>query len=198
MEKKQSLLSNLLGEESYENWIGYARIVIAVGTIILLVFGGLSVLFHSSIICYFLELVTGTSLLFIAYVAMWVLLLDIKVDVDESEEYSWEHPKKSTKSLAYKLSVIWTVVLIIFGIMAIYYSNIYRKQYAFECDTFLVDKQAYLYHLDWTECEASEHAGNLEEMLGYQIPDNYSICQECKEIAEEAEADYNADRNFRR
>ena len=198
MAKEQSFLSNLLGEETYENWIGYARIIIAVGTIILLVLLGLSFLFHSSIISFLLKLVTGTSLLFIAYVAMWVLLLDIKVDVDEPEVHSWETPKEHAKPLAYKLSALWTVVLIILGIMAIYFSNKYRELYAFECDTFYVDKQAHLYHLDWTECETSERAGNLEEMQGNQIPDNYSLCEQCKEIAEDAGADYDTDRYFRR
>lgn len=193
MLREESFLSNFLGEESYEDWVDNARIVIAVGTIILLVFLGLSFLFHSNIVSYLLKLVTGTSLLFIAYVAMWVLVLDIRVDVDESEEYGWERPKKSHKPIAYKLSALWTVVLIILGIVAIYYSNKYRKQYAFECDTFFVDKQTYLYHLDWTECETSGHAENLEEVHGYQIPVNYSICEECKEIAEEVDADYNAD-----
>ncbi len=198
MVKKQSFLSNLLGEETYENWIGYARIIIAVGTIILLIILGLSIMFHSNIISFLLKLVTGTSLLFIAYVVMWVLLLDIKVDVDEPEVYNWELPKEASKPIAYILSTLWTVVLIILGIIAIYITNKYREQYAFECDSFWVDKHAHLYHLDWTECETSEHAGNLEEMQGNQIPDNYSLCEECKEIAEDAGADYDTDRYFRR
>ena len=198
MMKKQSFLSNLLGKETYENWIGYARIGIAVGTIILIVLFGLSISFHSNIINYLLKLVTGTSLLFIAYVAMWVLLLDIKVDVDEPEVYSWETPKEATKPLTYKLSTLWTVVLIILGITAIYFSNKYRKQYSFECDTFLVDKQAHLFHLDWTECDTSEKAKYLEEIQGFKIPYDYSLCEECKEIAEEVDADYECERYFRR
>lgn len=198
MLKKQSLLSNLLGEKTYENWVGYARIIIAVGTIVLLVFLGLSFCFYSSIISYFLKLVTGTSLLFIAYVAMWVLLLDIRVNVDEPEVYSWERTKETIKPITYKMSALWTIMLILLGIGGIYISNKYRNQYAFECDTFLIDKQAHKYHLDWTECEASENAEDLVEMKGYQISENYTFCEECEEIAEEASADYESERYFRR
>lgn len=198
MLKKQSLLSNLLGEETYENWVGYARIIIAVGTIVLLVFLGLSFCFYSSIISYFLKLVTGTSLLFIAYVAMWVLLLDIRVNVDEPEVYSWERTKETIKPITYKMSALWTIMLILLGIVGIYISNKYRNQYAFECDTFLVDKQTHKYHLAWTECEASENAEDLVEMKGHQISENYTFCEECEEIAEEAGADYESERYFRR
>lgn len=198
MVKKQSFLSNLLGDETYENWIGYARIVIAVGTIILMALFGLSHFFYSSIVSYLLRLVTGMSLLFIAYVAMWVLLLDIKVNVDEPEEMRWEVNKEVVKPIPYKLSAMWTIVLIIFGIFAIYYSNKYRKNYAFECETFFVDKQARVYHLNWTECDAIENVENLEEAQGYQIGSDFSLCDECKEIAEDAEAEYESDRSFRR
>jgi hypothetical protein len=198
MVKKQSFLSNLLGEETYENWVGYAKISIAVGTIVLLILFGLSYFFYSSIVSYLLKLVTGTSLLFIAYVAMWVLLLDIEVSVDEPEVRSWGKPKEVAKPISYILSTLWTIILIVLAIFAIYYSNRYRKQYAFECDTFLIDKHARLYHLDWTECDAIENAENLEEVQGYQIGSDFSLCDECKEIAEEAEVEYESDRYFRR
>jgi len=198
MVRKQSFLSNLLSEETYDNWTGYARIIIAVGTVIILVLFGLSILVHSSIISFLLKLVTGTSLLFLVYVAMWILLLDIKVDVDEPYVSSWEPPQKTIKPITYKLSTLWTLLLIILGILAIYFSNKYREQYSFECDTFWVDNQNQLYHLDWTECETSENAGYLEEIQGFQIPRNYSLCEECKDIAEDAGADYERDRFFRR
>lgn len=198
MVKKQSFLSNLLSDETYDNWTGNARVIIASGTVILLVLFGLSYCFYSSIISFLLKLVTGTSLLFIVYMVMWLFLLDIKVDVDEPEQFSWETPKETVKPIAYKLSSLWTVVLVILGILAIYFTNKYREQYSFECDTFWVDKQTHLYHLDWTECETSEHTRNLEEIQGYLIPDNYSLCEECKEIAEEAGADYERERYFRR
>lgn len=138
------------------------------------------------------------SLLFIAFVVMWVLLLDIKVDVDEPETMSWEKPKEVPKPLTYKLSTCWTIILIVLGISAIYFSNKYRKHYAFLCDTFLVDNQARLYHLDWTECETSKNAESLEELQGFQISEDFKFCEECKEIADEAQADYESDRYFRR
>ena len=197
MVKKQSFLSNLFGEETYENWLGYSTIIIAIGTLILIITYGLSFWFYSSIVSYLLKLTTGMSLLFIAYVAMWVLLLDIKVNVDEPEAYSWEKPQKSTKPITYILSTLWTIVLIVVGIFAIYYSHSYRRHYAFKCDTFLVDNHARLCHLEWTECEAAEKAKSLVELKGYQIGEGFSLCEECKEIAEEAEADYEGERYFR-
>lgn len=198
MIKKQSFLSNMLGEETYDKWKGYARIIVAVGILVLLIIYGLSYFFHSSVVSYLLKLTTGMSLLFIAYIVMWVLLLDIRVNVDEPERMSWEKPKEVSKPLTYKLSAIWTIILILLGLSAIYFSNKYRKHYAFECDTFLVDNQAHLYHLDWTECEASENAENLEELQGFQVSDGFTLCEECKEIADEAEADYESERLFRR
>ena len=189
MGKKQSYLSNMFGDETYETWMVYSRVIIAVGTLILAVLYVLSYFFHSGIVKYLLMLTTGTSLLFIAYIAMWVLLLDIKVYVDVPEQKLWEKPKKVSKPITYKFSTIWTIILVIFGIFAIYFSNKYRNKYAFECDTFLVDKQSHLYHLEWTECEIANNAESLEKLQGYQIGNNYSLCEECKDIEEEAGPD---------
>lgn len=186
MSKKQSFLSNLIGEETYESGMGYARIIIAIGTLVLILLYGLSFFFFSGIVNYLLKLTTGMSLLFIAYVAMWVLLLDIKVSVDEPETDYWDNSKDSPKPIAYKLSTTWTVALVVLGIIAIYYSNKYRSQYDFKCDTFLVDKQAHLYHIEWTDCEAAENADNLEKLHGYQISEGFTLCEECKEIEEDA------------
>ena len=57
--------------------------------------------------------------------------------------------KKEPKPFKYKLTIVWGVILLALGIVAIYYSNRYRNRYAFECETFLVDEKAGIYHLDW-------------------------------------------------
>lgn len=196
---KQSFLSNIIGRNTYDEFKGYAKIIIAIGTCVLAILLLLSFFFHWRFISSLLNLVTGTSFFFIAYVAAFILTLDIEVDVDEPEMSNWSESEKKTKSTVYKLSVAWGVVLIALGISAIYFSNKYRKHYAFECETFLVDHQAGVYHLDWdNECEVAAEAINLEKMQGYQIDKSYTLCEWCEEWAEDAEVEYESSRYFRR
>lgn len=196
---KQSFLSNIIGRNNYDEFKGYSKVIIAIGTCVLTVILLLSILFHWSFISSLLNLVTGTSLLFIAYIVALVLALDIEVDVDEPERSYWPEPEKKPKPTAYKLTIVWGVVLIVLGISAIYFSNKYRKQYAFECDIFLVDHQARMYHLDWdNECEIAAEAINLEKMQGYQIDKSYTLCEWCEEWAEDAETEYESNRYIRR
>ena len=160
--EKQSFLSNIVGANTYHEYKGYAKTII-----------------------------TGTSILFIVYIAALVLVLDIQVDVDEPESGYWYKPEKKPRPTTYKLTVVWGVVLIALGISAIYFSNQSRKNYAFECDTFLVDLQAGIYHFDWdNDCEVASEATDLEKMQGYQIDKSYTLCEWCKEWAEEVESDY--------
>lgn len=196
---KQSFLSNIIGRNNYDEFKGYAKIIIAIGTCVLSIILLLSFFFHWGFISSLLDLVSGTSLLFIAYVAALILALDIEVEVNEPKRNYWSEPEKKAKPTSYKLTIVWGIVLIILGIGAIYFSNKYRKHYAFECDTFLVDHQAGLYHLDWdNDCEVVAESSDLEKMKGYQIDKSYTLCEWCEEWAEEAESDYGSSRYFRR
>ena len=104
------------------------------------------------------------------------------------EPHSWRGPQKIAKCKAYKLTVVWGIVLAAMGVAAIYFTNRYRIQYSFECDTFLVDHNAKIYHYDWNDdCEKAEEAESLEEMKGYQIDKRYSLCEWCKETREDVE-----------
>ena len=189
--EKQSFLSNIVGANTYHEYKGYAKTIIAVGSCILTLVLLLSFFFHWGFISSILNLVTGTSILFIVYIAALVLVLDIQVDVDEPESGYWYKPEKKPRPTTYKLTVVWGVVLIALGISAIYFSNQSRKNYAFECDTFLVDLQAGIYHFDWdNDCEVASEATDLEKMQGYQIDKSYTLCEWCKEWAEEVESDY--------
>jgi hypothetical protein len=191
MEKvKQSYLSNLIGENSYEEYSRLAMKIVGIGGLILIILFTLSHFFHSGIINYLLKLTTGTSLLFIAYIAACILLLDIRVEVEKIELEWWEEKKEVHKPLKYKITVVWGVVLLALGIAAIYFSNKYRNQYDFECTTFLVDHKAHVYHLDWNDdCEDAANAEELEEMYGYEIDDSYSFCEGCKEYEEDVESE---------
>lgn len=196
---KQSFLSNIVGRNTYDEFKGYAKMIIAIGTCVLAIILLLSFFFHWGFISSLLNLVTGTSLLFIAYVAALVLVLDVEVEVDEPERDYWSEPEKKPKTTAYKLTIVWGVVLITLGIGAIYFSNKYRKHYAFECSTFLVDHQTGIYHLDWdNDCEVAAESGDLEKVKGYQIDKSYTLCEWCDEWAEDAEDEYESNRYFRR
>ena len=191
MEKvKQSYLSNLIGEKCYEEYSTLAMKIVGIGGLILIFLFILSHFFHSGIINYLLKLTTGTSLLFIAYIAACILLLDIRVEVEKTEQEWWAKKKAPPKPLKYKLTIVWCVILLVLGIAAIYFSNKYRNRYDFECTTFLVDHKAHVYHLDWNDdCEDAANAEELEEMYGYEIDDSYSFCEGCREYEEDVESE---------
>lgn len=189
---KQSFLSNLLcsyvDRDDFEKFKGYAKRIIAIGTCVLIVILLLSFFFHSSFISTLLNLIIGKSVLFILYIVAIVFALDIEVEVDEPERNDWYQTEIKPKPIAYKLTFIWGSLLIAFGIAAIYFSNQYRKHYAFECDTFLVDHQRRIYHLDWdNDCEVAAESVDLIKMKGYEIDKSYIFCDWCKDFVEDAE-----------
>ena len=192
MEKiKQSYLSNLIGENSYEEYSSMAMKIVGIGGLVLIILFILSHFFHSGIINYLLKLTTGTSLLFIAYISACILLLDIRVEVEKPEQEWWGEKKEVPKPLKYKLTIVWDVVLLVLGIAAIYFSNKYRNRYDFECTTFLVDHRAHVYHLDWNDdCEDAVNAEELVEMYGYEIDKSFTLCEGCKETLEDVEYEY--------
>lgn len=188
MIKKQSFLSNMLGD-AYSSLKGYAIWISLIGSGILIILYVLSSFFHAGIISSLLNLTNGTSLLFIGYIAAIIVLADIRVEVDEPENY-WHKEEKEPKPFKYKLTIVWGVILLALGIVAIYYSNRYRNHYSFECETFLVDEEAGIYHLDWNDdCSVAEKAESLEEMKGYQINKAFKFCEECQECLDDVESD---------
>ena len=190
---KQSFISNIIGKNNYDDFNGKAKIIIAIGTCILSILLSLTYFFHWGFLSELLNFVTGTSLLFIAYVASFILVLDIEVDVDEPEKDYWSESVKQPKPIQYKLTIVWGVIMIIIGIGAIYFSNDYRKQYSFECETHLVDHQKKIYHLNKDiDCEVAAESSHLVEMKGYEIDKSYKFCDWCECWAEEAEAEYEA------
>lgn len=196
---KQSFISNLLGKDKYDGLKSKAKIIVAIGTCILAILFLFTYFFHWGLLSTLLNLVTGTSLLFVVYIAALIVVLDIEVDVEKPESYYYLEPEKLPKPTSYKLTIVWGVILIILGIGAIYFSNDYRKQYSFECDTYLVDHQTKIYHLDWDiDCEVAAEANHLEKMKGYEIDKSYTLCDWCESWAEDAEAEYEASRYFRK
>lgn len=196
---KESFLSNILGRNTYDEFKGYARKVAPIGTCVLIILIGLSLVCHYSIISDLLDLTMGTSLLFIAYVFALILVFDVEVDVNEPDYNIWDEQEAEQKSYAFKQTKTRCIVLVILGFAAIILSNLYRKHYAFECSKFLVDENAGIYHLYVdNDCEIAESASGLKTMKGYQIDKSYTLCEWCEEWAEDAEADYESNRFFRR
>lgn len=193
-----SFLKKIIGRQTYNGIKETANRIIPIATCILILLWGLSFFVHWSFISSILSLITGFSLIFIAYIIGLIVWLDKGVDVALQKEYrGYAFPKKEPKG--FKKTKVRGIMLVILGILAIFFSNVYRKQYAFECDTFLVDHQKKTYHLDWdNDCEEAEVASRLEKMKGYQIDDSYTFCYWCEEWAEDAEAEYNANRFYRR
>lgn len=184
---KQSFISNIWGHQAYKEFKDWAKLIVPIGTGILLILYLLSYFFHAGIISYLLNVTNGTSLLFVGYIIALIVLLDVEVDVEEPEKNYWDEEKKVSRPFKYKLTIAWAVVLLILGIVAIYYSNRYRKQYAFECETYLIDEEAGIYHFNYINCKTAEDAKCLKEMKGYQIDKNFKFCEECKEWMDEAE-----------
>lgn len=197
---KQSFFSNLLRclfGDIYDDLLKpYARIIVAIGTCIFGILIGLSTICHICFVSSLLNIVIGTSLLFIIYILALIIVLDIEVEIEiEEPDFYTSKPIKKLKTREYKLTIVWGIILLVLGVGTIYYTNIYRKHYAFECSTFLVNHTTKTYHLDWdNDCDIAAEADNLEKMKGYQINESYTLCEWCKEWAEESETSYNNER----
>ena len=179
---RKSYLSNLLGNYTYEEFKEYSKYIVSIGSGIIVFLLALSHFFHYGLLSYLLNLTLGFSLLFIAYIVAWTLFLDYRVEVDEPERMPWEEPVEFAKPIRYRLTIIWAILLVVIGLFAIIFSNKFKNQYSFECDTFLVDSQAGIYHYEWNEdCEKAENAEELVKMKGYEIDKQFHLCDYCEE-----------------
>lgn len=194
MKIKKSFISNIIGRNTYDEFKILSRLIVVFGTIIIIILYGLSSVYYSTIVSTLLNLTTGTSLIFFIYVLAFIILLDTEVLIDIPEEIDIdEYPygrnlSKTYGSLNYKLTIVWGIILITVGILAIYSTNRHRKDYAFKCNTFWVDKECGIYHLDVdNDCEIITKSNNIERMYGYEIKNRYTFCEWCKEWQEDVE-----------
>ena len=195
--RSYSYIKKLLGIRAYEKFRGYAKTYIPIATIILVVLLVISQFVHWRIVSWLLNLALGTSLIFIAYTLGVILLLDFGVDVEMKEDWDGRLSLPEVMPSNFKSTIIWTYTLLILGIAAIYFSNKYRKNYSFECQTFLVDKNRGIYHLEYGNDD--EDMEYTTEMKGYELENyNYTFCESCRERIEEMESEYAAERYYRR
>lgn len=190
--EKESFIKDIMGRNTYDEFKGIAKLCVPPATIILVTVIVLTHFFHWKFLSLVLNFITGTSLIFLAYIIGVVLLLDFGVDVWHEQSRDGSDRILRTIFGGYKITVVWAVLLVVLAIAAVYYSNKYRNHYSFECATFLVDEQKGIYHLKGynTDCEEIEDRTRLVRMQGYEIEENnYTYCISCEEWEGEAMSD---------
>lgn len=190
--EKYSFIKDIMGHSTYEGCKECARRCIPIATIVLIIVYVLTNMFHWTILSFILNLTTGTSLVFLAYIVGVVLLLDYGVVIEPVEHWDGTRSMPEKKPQEYETTKIWGITLIILAIAAIYFTNKYRKQYAFECETVLVDPQKGIYHLDGynEDCEEITEYTHLYPMKGYKAEELHcTFCPACEEWVEDAKSD---------
>lgn len=199
---KQSFISNLFGEECYDHMYEYSIVILPIGSVILSILYLLAFNVHWQFIIDSLNVFTGLSLLFILYIAEWIVVLDVQVEMGEKKKL-WEEEKESEKKkpLKYKFTIVWGLILLVLGVTAVYYSYRFKSSYQFECNTFLVDFETNTYHLvDNKKCECIEDKHRLIKMRGYEMKkyNNLTLCGCCEEWADYWESSSNIENHYRR
>lgn len=192
-----SFLKNIIGCDRYDEFRCIAIRYIPIASIFLIVVFALTYFFYWSVLSWILNLITGTSLIFVAYIAGLVLLLDkgVTVELERDRYNNYKFPKEKPKG--YKVTKIWGIILVILAILAIYFSNKYRKNYAFKCETFLVDENNGVYHLNGSCDEKSKQY--TTQMKGYEIDEHgYTLCEICKDWASDTQDFYESEQFTRR
>lgn len=192
-----SFLKRTLGIDVYNQGKDIARVAVPVATIILIIIYALTFIVHWSVLSAILNLVTGTSIIFAAYLLGVILVFDkcIPIELRGDSFYGYKLPKEMPSG--YKKTRMRTFIMILLAIIMVYVSNRYKKYYAFECTTFIIDSETHTYHLE--KCKYIKEASDLSEMKGYEVEENdYSPCILCEEQAEETDAAYSSDRLFKR
>lgn len=193
-----SFLKKILGRDIYNKIKEYANRYIIIATSILIALLVLSLLVHYSFISRILRLLIGFSPIFIGYILGLIVWLDKGIDVTLQENYeNYSFNEKELKG--FNKTRVSGITLIFLGVIAILLSNTYKKQYTFECETFLVDHSKGIYHLNWdNNCKVAAQSSILEKMKGYQIDKSYYFCNWCEDWAYDAETEYNSNRFYRK
>jgi hypothetical protein len=140
----------------------------------------------------------GWTLLSIPYMAVIVVTLDKQVEIEVKEsEYTWFGSSKQKVEFpkSYVYTKIWGITLCILAVIALYFSNKYKKYYAFQCEEFYLETTTGVYHIfddcDYigqTDDEEYVDDINVEEIKGVDLLNsNYSLCDACEERAEDYE-----------
>ena len=151
----------------------------------------LSQFFYSSILEWFIRLMMGCTILNIVFIGVMIAVLDIPVKSITIEEIA-----ESKIPLRYTASVVWGCFLCIAGITFLYLSSQYKEDYVFKCSDFYLEESTGIYHI-WEDCKYigvnkdNDYIENKDGywVKGYELEQGHTICDACKEIAEDAEDD---------
>ena len=195
-----SFLKKIIGRNAYNEIEYYARKIIPIATIVIGIIIGLSFIVHWGFLSSILSFVTGFSLVFVLYILGVIILFDRGIDVPlEQNIFSHTYSFPSTPPKGFNKTKIYGIILVVIGLAAVIITNIYRKNYAFDCETFLVDHENKEYHLNFDNgCEIASKASSLDEIQGYEIDNDYTLCEWCQDWADDAEDEYNSNRYRRR
>lgn len=162
----------------------------------------LSLFVQWSIVKFFIDCMMGWTLLSIPFIGVLIVVLDKEINLPQEER--WE--SSPTKSVSYKFSMVWGIFLIVGGLVTLYFSNQYKNYYAFQCQTFYIEQPTGVYHLrdrceyiGLAEDEVPIEGVSISKVKGIDLLDeDYSLCDACREWAEDAEMDFEANRYYRR
>lgn len=162
----------------------------------------LSLFFQWNVVKLLIDCMMGWTLLSIPFVGVLIVALDKEILLPQAER--WELIPE--KPAFYKYSKIWGIVLILLGIVALYFSNQYKKYYSFQCQSFLLERPRGIYHLSdrckyigLDEDEQPIDNVTISKVTGKELLEgDYEFCEACREWEEDAEMEYESSRYYRR
>ena len=177
--------------ELFEN----AKNIAIGGTIFLAVLLLLTQFLYWGLLARLVRLCTGFSLLFYVYLGAVMIVLDRKVDAEvERQELDENHfrfdykPKKPiihpVLNGRFWLALLQALGLLAAGVCFSVLTSRFKKDYLFDAETFYVTENTFHFMSD---CQGWK---NGESMSGHEILEKgYSMCSNCRELAEEYEMD---------
>ena len=155
----------------------------------------LSLFFQWRIVKFFIDCMMGWTLLSIPFIGVLIVVLDKEINLPQEERWEPVPPKP----WSYKFSMVWGIFLILAGLVTLYFSNQYKKYYAFQFQTFYLEHSTAVYHIN-DDCnyigldEETNENVSISKVKGIDLLDEgYTLCEACKEWAEDAERDYDMD-----
>lgn len=176
----------------------YAIIYLGVLAIVIL----LSLFVQWNIVKLFIDCMMGWTLLSIPFIGVLIVVFDKGIYLPQDERSK----PTSKKSVSYRFSMIWGIFLIVVGLVTLYFSNQYKKFYAFQCQTFYLEHPTGVYHLrdrceyiGLDENEKPIEGISISKVKGIDLLDeDHALCVACGEWAEDAEMDFETNRYYRR
>ncbi len=153
----------------------------------------LSLFLQCGFIKFFIDCMMGWTLLSIPFVGVIIVVFDKEFKVEDILSKTKFHHKE----MPYKFSMVWGIVLCVAGLVALYYSNRYKKYYAFQCQDFYLEETTGVYHI-LKDCEyiginkddTLVDNPSIVRLSGRDLLNtNYEFCEACHEWAEEAESE---------